>query len=115
MNRLQLAREAEKKNFYAMINSGDVAEQCRDDSDLFESIVSLAINDYGVGRRDLAFILGVSEAAISRWSRGMAMPPRHSRPNIVGLIAAVLARTLVDPDSEVVELPLDNARASSAN
>ncbi len=90
-------RRAERWNFLSSLRGPDIPRDC-EDIEYFRALVSLAIEDYGVNRRSLGALLGVSEAAISRWIGGKSKPPAYARPQIVLMIASLLEASLQAED-----------------
>jgi len=91
-------RRGERYNFLEGLRSADIAKDCAV-ADHFHALLALAINDYGVSRKSLAALLGVSEGAVSRWLSEKATPPAYARPQIIGMLAGLLAATLKAEDA----------------
>lgn len=62
----------------------------------FDDLIRLAVNDYGVGQRQIAEAVQINVATVSRWVAGTSRAPRLSRPTILSAIA-----TLIEHDIEV--------------
>lgn len=93
-------RKGERMNFLRYLQGPNAIEDCAND-EFFVTTVSLAMGDYGVSRRAVAALLGVSEASISRWVAGRNLPHIYARPNVVRVVCAVLARELEGGSADV--------------
>lgn len=86
-------RRAERVHFLESLRDPDVIKDSENDEH-FRTLVALAINDYRVNRRSLAALLGVSDAAVSRWANGKNAPPTYGRPQIIAMIGFLLEAAL---------------------
>lgn len=62
-----------------------------DDDQVFAMVIQLAIDDYGVGQRELAKVLQTQPSTVGRWRHGQSAPSTYSRPGILSAIATSLS------------------------
>ena len=89
---LRRKRWNERLNFLDSVRTTAAKGFC-DDDEYFRAVLDLSI-DYGVSRKSLASLMGVSESAISRWCSGKNSPPNYVRPHIMDIVVKLLEATL---------------------
>ncbi len=93
-------RKSEQRNFLALLESPSTIEECQD-PEFFQTMIALAVLDYGVSRKKLVGALRVSEGTLSKWISGVNAPYALARPEILKLAARILREQLEAPSPVV--------------
>lgn len=92
---LSKRRLEELETFLIALNSPVLKKEAEED-DVFNMLVQLAVDDYGVSQGELADVLHTQSSTVGRWKQGRAFPSVYSRPGILDGIAVLLSRQISD-------------------
>jgi hypothetical protein len=93
-------RLGERRNFLRSLEDPTTIEHCQD-PEYFQTLLALAVLDYGVSRQRIVRVGKVSEANLSKWIKGISAPPLYARAQIVTLLAQILRDELEAPPMPV--------------
>lgn len=60
------------------------------DNDLFVTMFSASVQEYGVMKRHLAERLDVSQATVGRWEKGTRLPHPYGRPQVMQTVVLMM-------------------------
>ena len=89
IQRLAGRRLDELKAFHQALENPVMRQQIEDD-ETFVMLVQLAIDDYGVGQKEIADALQTQTSTVGRWKSGRAVPSIYSRRGIISAISSLL-------------------------
>lgn len=87
---LTTARLSELEAFHTALQTPLLQKQVEDD-EVFEMVLQLAIDDYGVSQGELAEVLNTTTSTVGRWKQGRVAPSSYARAGILSAVASCLS------------------------
>ena len=85
----------ELKAFHIALESPVLQMEAEDD-EVFATVIQLAIDDYGLGQKELADILQTQTSTVGRWKVGRNVPSVYSRPGILSAVASCISQHIAE-------------------
>jgi hypothetical protein len=76
--------------FLQQLQDSKLQEDAKTDDELFSSIIGLGVEEYGVRQAKVAEAIGISAAAVGRWSKKINLPPPYVRGAVIQALAAII-------------------------